>query len=141
MKKKTSTVYYEVYSMCILKNWWAVSVVGLWVDLSRSTHCFRVFKLFKLKYSFSNLDPCNAISWKQFVHFYFTTSVKAVRTMYTELVCTVGLLLDFMKSISPWQKQCCQIAAIIKQLCLCVISYYEEKRRKQRKRSGILKFF
>jgi hypothetical protein len=44
-----------------------------------------------------------------------------------EVVCTVGLLLDFTKSIPPLQKQCCQIAEIIKQLCLCVISYYEEK--------------
>jgi hypothetical protein len=37
------------------------------------------------------------------------------------------------------QKQCCQIAKIIKQFCLCVISYYEEKQHKQRKSSGILK--
>jgi hypothetical protein len=58
--------------------------------------------------------------------------------MISELVCTVGLLLDFTKSIPPWQKQCCQIAEIIKQLCLCVISYYEEKRHKQRKSSVIL---
>jgi hypothetical protein len=45
----------------------------------------------------------------------------------TELVCTVGLLLDFTKSIPPRQNQNCQIAEIKKQLCLSVISYYEEK--------------
>jgi hypothetical protein len=61
--------------------------------------------------------------------------------MWSELVCTIGLLLDFMKSIPTWQKQCCQIVEIIKQLCLCVISYYELKQRKQRKSGENLKIW
>jgi hypothetical protein len=39
-----------------------------------------------------------------------------------EVVCTVGLLLNFIKSIPHWQNQCCQIAEIIKQMFLCDIS-------------------
>jgi hypothetical protein len=46
------------------------------------------------------------------------------------VACTVRQLLDFTKSIPPWQKQYCQMAEIIKQFCLCVISYYEEKQCK-----------
>jgi hypothetical protein len=38
--------------------------------------------------------------------------------------------IRFYEINTPWQKQCCQMAEIIKQFCLCVISYYEEKRCK-----------